>query len=141
MHLYITIGTNNMIRAMKFYNAVLPIFELKGRATNGEADWEDWAGYGKENHEGLFEELLWLCGKPFNGNPATHGNGSLVGFKVNSWNEVDRFYAVALANGGTCEGAPGLRLNVAPDFYAAYVRDPDGNKLASVCEGFTESQN
>lgn len=141
MRSYITLGTNDMSRAVKFYDAVMDTFELKGRATNGEADWEDWSAWGKENHKGIFEEVLWLCGKPYDGMPATRGNGTTVGFSVNSWQEVDRFYAAALANGGSSEGAPGLRLNVAPDFYAAYVRDPDGNKLATVCEGFTEPQN
>jgi hypothetical protein len=52
-------------------------------------------------------------------------------------NQVDDFHAAALANGGTSEGAPGLRPQYNPDFYAAYVRDPDGNKLAVVCRGFT----
>ena len=52
---------------------------------------------------------------------------------------VDAFHAAALANGGTSEGAPGLRLLYNPDFYAAYVRDPDGNKLAVVCRGFTSA--
>jgi predicted lactoylglutathione lyase len=54
-----------------------------------------------------------------------------------TWREVDDFHATALAHGGISEGTPGLCLNYNPDFYAAYVRDPDGNKLAVVCRGFT----
>ena len=54
--------------------------------------------------------------------------------------QVEAFHAAALAHGGTSEGAPGLRLQYNPDFYAAYVRDPDGNKLAVVCRGFTSAQ-
>lgn len=61
----------------------------------------------------------------------------MVAFKAGSWTEVDVFHAAALRHGGTSEGAPGLRLQYNPDFYAAYVRDPDGNKLAAVCRGFT----
>ena len=61
-----------------------------------------------------------------------------LGLKASSWAQVDAFHAAALANGGISEGAPGLRLQYQPDFYAAYVRDPDGNKLAIVCRGFTQ---
>jgi len=59
----------------------------------------------------------------------------MVAFSARSWKAVDEFYAAALANGGSSDGAPGLRLDYAADFYAAYVRDPDGNKLAAVCRG------
>ena len=50
---------------------------------------------------------------------------------------MDAFYAAALTHGGISDGAPGLRLRYNPDFYAAYVRDPDGHKVAAVCRGFT----
>lgn len=62
---------------------------------------------------------------------------SVVAFTAVSWKAVDEFHAAALANGGTCDGPPGLRLHYAPDFYAAYVRDPDGNKVAALCRGFS----
>jgi predicted lactoylglutathione lyase len=65
-------------------------------------------------------------------------NGTMVAFRARSWKEVDDFYAAALTNGGSSEGAPGLRLHYNPDFYAAYVRDPDGNKVAAVCRDFGE---
>jgi catechol 2,3-dioxygenase-like lactoylglutathione lyase family enzyme len=54
--------------------------------------------------------------------------------------DVDHFHAAALAHGGTSEGGPGFRVQYEPDFYAAYVRDPDGNKLAAVYRRFRESQ-
>lgn len=53
---------------------------------------------------------------------------------------MDEFHARALANGGVSEGAPALRPQYNEDFYAAYVRDPDGNKIAAVCRGFTAPQ-
>jgi predicted lactoylglutathione lyase len=59
----------------------------------------------------------------------------MVALKARSWQEVDAFHAAALASGGSSEGAPALRPQYNPDFYAAYVRDPDGNKLAAVCRG------
>ena len=65
----------------------------------------------------------------------------MVAFSARSWKEVEEFHAQALAHGGASEGAPGLRPQYTPDFYAAYVRDPDGNKLAAVCRGFTEPQD
>ena len=81
---------------------------------------------------------MWVC-KPFNGQAANAGNGSMVALWAKRWRDVDAFHAAALVHGGTSEGAPGLRLLYNPDFYAAYVRDPDGNKLAVVCRGFTSA--
>ena len=77
-------------------------------------------------------ELAFWIGKPFDGQPATVGNGGMVAFRARSWKEVDDFHAAALAHGGKSDGAPGLRLHYSPDFYAAYVRDPDGNKICAV---------
>ena len=84
------------------------------------------------------QDALWVC-KPFNGGAGTVGNGSMVALWARNWAAVEGFHAAALANGGTSEGAPGLRLLYNPDFYAAYVRDPDGNKIAVVCRGFTSA--
>jgi len=57
----------------------------------------------------------------------------MVAFHAASWQQVDAFFAAAIANGGQSEGEPGLRLQYNADFYGAYVRDPDGNKLVAVC--------
>ncbi len=64
----------------------------------------------------------------------------MVALAARSWAEVDAFHAAAVAHGGTSAGPPGLRPQYNADFYAAYVRDPDGNKLAAVCRGFTAPQ-
>ena len=64
----------------------------------------------------------------------------MIALGATTWKQVDNFHAAAVGHGGTCEGPPGLRLQYNPDFYAAYVRDPDGNKLAIVCRGFTAPQ-
>ena len=61
----------------------------------------------------------------------------MIALQAASWDAVDAFHAAALACGGRCAGPPGLRAHYNPDFYAAYVRDPDGNKLAAVCRGHT----
>ncbi|MHB1692088.1 MAG: VOC family protein, partial [Thiomonas sp.] len=90
------------------------------------------AGWGTYLDDGRQELALWLC-QPFNGQPASAGNGTMVALAARTRAQVDAFHAAALAQGGTNEGAPGLRPHYGPDFYAAYVRDPDGNKLAAVC--------
>ena len=67
---------------------------------------------------------------PIDGNPATVGNGSTVGFKANNQQEVEAWHAAGLANGGTtCEDPPGIRHNGKLKIYLAYLRDPAGNKL------------
>jgi catechol 2,3-dioxygenase-like lactoylglutathione lyase family enzyme len=134
---YVYFGTNNLERATKFYDATLAPLGMQ-RCVTGDSTWDGTsAGWGTYEQDGLRELAFWI-GKPFDQQPATTGNGSMVAFRARSWREVDDFHAAALANGGSCEGAPGLRMHYNPDFYAAYVRDPDGNKLAAVCRGFTK---
>ena len=123
MFLYITLGTNDLARAKTFYDAVMPTLGLVCR------DFDDSeAGYGAP---GDSYTRLWI-GTPYDGRPATVGNGSMPAFDAPTQGAVDAFHAAALANGGSDEGAPGLR-SYGPNFYAAYVRDPDGNKLSAVC--------
>lgn len=139
MFTYICLGTNDLDRSCRFYDAVLATLGLTRCDTSGEADWDSWVGWGTYENGGQTELALWAC-KPFNGEPATAGNGTMVALRAASWKQVDHFHAQALAHGGVSEGSPGLRLQYNPDFYAAYVRDPDGNKLAAICRGFTKPQ-
>jgi catechol 2,3-dioxygenase-like lactoylglutathione lyase family enzyme len=134
---YVYLGTNDLERATRFYDAVLGSLGLK-RCVTGDADWDRIAaGWGTYEDGGASELALWV-GKPLDQQPATAGNGTMVALRARAWNEVDAFHVAALAHGGRSEGAPGLRPHYSPDFYAAYVRDPDGNKLAAVCRGFTQ---
>ena len=136
---YVYFGTNDLARAIAFYNAALAPLGMQ-RCVTGDAEWDKIsAGWGLYEDGGVRELAFWI-GKPFDQQAATVGNGSMVAFRARSWREVDAFHSVALANGGTCDGPPGLRLHYAPDFYAAYVRDPDGNKLAALCRGITKRQ-
>ncbi|MFO1435700.1 MAG: VOC family protein [Gammaproteobacteria bacterium] len=137
MFSYICLGTNNLKRAIKFYDAALAPLGLHRCITPGEENWEGWAGWGTYESRGANELALWVC-SPFNDQPATAGNGTMVALRAGSWAEVRAFHDAAIANGGISEGAPGLRLHYNPDFYAAYVRDPDGNKIAAVCRGQTQ---
>lgn len=70
---------------------------------------------------------------PINGEPACHGNGSTIGFAVQSAEQGDAFHAAGVANGGTtCEDAPGFREGPMGTLYLAYLRDPDGHKLCAL---------
>jgi catechol 2,3-dioxygenase-like lactoylglutathione lyase family enzyme len=139
MFTYVCLGTNDLERATRFYDASLSALGLARCDVGDENSWQGWAGWGTYTAGGAQEIALWLC-PPFDGRPATVGNGTMVALQARSWRQVDAFHAAALTHGGSCEGAPGLRPQYNPDFYAAYVRDPDGNKLAAVCRGFTRPQ-
>lgn len=137
MFSYVCLGTKDLERASRFYDATMAALGLSRCDVSDEPGWEGWAGWGTYEQHGAKELALWIC-PPFNDEPAAAGNGTMVALAANSWEQVDAFHAAALSHGGTSEGEPGLRLHYQPDFYAAYVRDPDGNKLAAVCRGFTK---
>ncbi|MDP3263750.1 MAG: VOC family protein [Tabrizicola sp.] len=124
MLLYITLGTNDLARATRFYDAALaPLGLVRLDADTTEI------GYGRPSDT---HSRLWI-NQPFDGTPATVGNGSMPALVAPGRDAVRAFHKAALANGGTDEGAPGLRPYGA-SFYACYVRDPDGNKLSAVCQ-------
>lgn len=139
MFTYICLGTNDLERATRFYDATLRALGLTRSSTDDPTADQTTIGWGAYNDDGIHEVALWI-GAPFDGKTATAGNGAMVALRARSWKDIEAFHAAALAHGGSSEGAPGLRAQYSPDFYAAYVRDPDGNKLAAVCRGFTEPQ-
>ncbi len=127
MSVYVTVGAIDSAKSNAFYDAAL--------ATIGwskQTEFPGWRAYSEGGKDEGF--TLWVC-QPFNGEPASAGNGTMVGFIAKSRAEVDAFYAAAMAHGGTDEGAPGLRAHYGPDWYAAYLRDPAGNKIAVVYNG------
>lgn len=124
MFLYLTLGTNDLAAAKRFYDAVMPTLGHGLRA-----EYPDEVGYGPPAPARI---MLWVT-QPFDKRPATVGNGSMPAFVAPSRAAVDAFHAAGLAAGGTDEGAPGPRPH-GPHFYACYLRDPDGNKLSAVCE-------
>jgi catechol 2,3-dioxygenase-like lactoylglutathione lyase family enzyme len=133
---YCYFGTNNLAKAITFYDAVLAPLGMQ-RCVTGDPAWDRIAaGWGIYEDGGARELGFWV-GIPFDQNPSSAGNGSMVAFTAPTWKAVNDFHSAALSNGGACDGPPGVRLHYAADFYAAYVRDPDGNKLAAVCRGFT----
>ena len=128
MLLYVTLGSNDITKSTKFYDAALAPLGMMRSYTA-----EDEIGYGaKKRAPDDRENVLWI-GRPYLKLPANWGNGTMIALSASTRKIVDEFYIAALANGGTDEGAPGLRPYHA-SFYACYVRDPDGNKLSVVCE-------
>ena len=76
---------------------------------------------------------VFALSKPIDGQPASHGNGSTIGFAVTSAEQANAWHAAGLANGGTaCEDAPGVREGVNDSLYLAYLRDPSGNKICAL---------
>lgn len=122
MILYITLGTNNLPRARAFYDAVMPTVGMQFLRGDGRE-----IGYGPA---GASDPLVWI-NTPYNDQAATVGNGSMPAFHAPSRAAVNAFHTAALTQGGTDEGEPRLRYSA--NFYACYVRDPDGNKLSAVC--------
>ncbi|WP_170331457.1 VOC family protein [Ruegeria arenilitoris] len=125
MKLFTTYGSNNLPRAIRFYDAIFSVLEqprLPGWS-------EGWAGWGTEPDEGVG---FWICA-PYDGVQASNGNGTMIAFPAKDAGQVRRFHEAGLANGGTDEGGPGVRDRYEPDFYVAYLRDPDGNKLSCFC--------
>ena len=120
---YVTLGTNDLPRAAKFYDALAA--ELGTGRMMDSGEFIAWGTPGGGAGIGLT--------KPFDGNAATVGNGVMVALEAGDKDQVHRLHAIALANGGRDEGAPGPRGD--GGFYAGYFRDPDGNKLAAFIMG------
>lgn len=120
IYTHVAIGANNLEQSRRFYDAALGALGLKRLGDLPHASF-----YGADVPELLITQ-------PIDGQPASAGNGITISFASASRAAVDAFHAAALAHGGSCAGAPGPRP-VAPTAYGAYVRDPEGNKLATYC--------
>lgn len=119
---YVTLGMRDPETAARFYDAVLATIGWSSHAAFGE-----WRAYSEGGTGEGF--TFWAC-TPFDGEAASVGNGTMVAFPARTRAEVDRFHSVAMATGGTDEGAPGPRESYGPNWYSAYMRDPSGNKIA-----------
>lgn len=117
---YVTLGTNRFEEAAKFYDE---LFASLGAGRLMESD--RFIAWGT----GMTSPAVSIA-KPYDGNPATVGNGVMVALAMDSPEKVDAIHAKALQLGGTDEGAPGPRGD---QFYAGYFRDVDGNKLNAFC--------
>ena len=117
---YVTLGTNQLEDAVKFYDA---LFGSIGAGRQFEGD--TFVAYSTGPNSPAVSVI-----EPFNKEAATVGNGTMVAIAMDAPEKVDSFHAKALELGGTDEGAPGPRFG---NFYAAYFRDLDGNKLNAFC--------
>ena len=130
MFSHVTVGTSDLERSKLFYDAVLGPLGLKQRVVSpdGGPPAACWIKPGST----LPRFYVYI---PFDGNPATTGNGSMVAFLAPSTAAVDAAYAAGLSAMGRDEGAPGPRPHYGPGYYAAYLRDPDGNKVQIAYRG------
>ena len=119
---YVTVGTNDLARAAKFYDAL-----AAEMGTARMMEFDSFIAWGTAGGGAGIAAT-----KPFDGNAASVGNGVMVALEAKDHEQVHKLYDIALANGGSAEGAPGPRGD---GFYASYFRDPDGNKLNAFVMG------
>lgn len=122
---YITVGANDVPRSGRFYAAILAPL---GYAMRETAEGIAFTLPGRSDGPAAV-----YVRKPFDGAPATVGNGAMTAFRASTHAMVRAIHAAGLAAGGTDEGAPGFRDDYSAHFYVAYLRDPLGNKLAIFC--------
>jgi catechol 2,3-dioxygenase-like lactoylglutathione lyase family enzyme len=123
---HVHVGIGDFDRAFAFYSAVLPVLDLELKFKEPDKGWAGWMAPG-------VARPLFLIGRPFDRYPASPGNGQMIALLAADRAAVDRCHELALARGGRSEGAPGLRPHYHADYYGAYFRDPDGNKLCVCC--------
>ena len=116
---FVMVGTNNLDKAVNFYDILLDAIELKRVVTN-----EKYAGYASKEKP---EQVEFYVTNPVNKDKATFGNGTQISFLVNSKDLVNNFYNTGIKLGGNDEGTPGIRSG---DYYC-YLRDLDGNKICA----------
>ena len=121
MFSHVIVGVNDLEASKKFYDALLGTLGITPGVKNQNR-------YFYRSPTGTFG-----ISTPINGEPACRGNGSTIGFTVQSPEQGDAFHAAGLANGGTtCEEPPGFRDGPVGRLYLAYLRDPDGNKICAL---------
>jgi catechol 2,3-dioxygenase-like lactoylglutathione lyase family enzyme len=125
MFSHIFLGTTDFDRALAFYQPLMAALQIGQRFIDRDRPWAGWQTTGGPRP-------LFLIGKPYEGDHAP-GNGQMTAFLAATRAIVDQAHATALAQGGTCEGPPGLRPEYHAHYYGAYFRDPDGNKLCVAC--------
>ncbi len=121
MFSHVMVGVNDLEVSRKFYDALLGTLGISPGVANKSR-------YFYRSATGLFGITT-----PINGEPATHGNGSTIGFAMDSPEQANAFHASGVANGGTtCEDPPGWREGATGALYLAYLRDPDNNKICAL---------
>lgn len=121
MFSHVMLGVKDLEVSKQFYDALLGTLDIGPGIAN------------KNRYFYRSPTATFAITTPINGEPATHGNGSTIGFSMKSAEQANAFHAAGIANGGTtCEDPPGFREGPAGKIYLAYLRDPDGNKLCAL---------
>jgi lactoylglutathione lyase len=128
MFSHIFTSVSDFERAFAFYSGVLKDLQLELRFHEPDKPWAGWhpTGGGRP---------LFVISKPFDGLPHHPGNGQMVAFAAKDRSVVRTAYQTALRLGGSCQGEPGLRAAYHPNYYGAYFRDTEGNKVCVVSHG------
>lgn len=124
MFSHVTVGTRNLEVSIGFYETLLAMLGWVRKFSD-----EQWAGWKPVDAD----RPLFIVTLPYDECQAAAGNGQMIAFAAPTRALVDRAYTTAISAGGTDEGTPMLRPQYHPDYYGAYVRDPDGNKLCICC--------
>jgi lactoylglutathione lyase len=123
---HVSVSVGDFDKAYALYADVLGVLEVELRFLEPSEPMAGWQSSGGTRP-------LFVIGKPFNGQPHHPGNGQMVAFCAATREMVRLAYARAMSHGATCEGPPGLRPHYHENYYGAYFRDPDGNKICVVC--------
>ena len=126
MFSHVFIGVGDFDRALAFYEPLMSALGIDQRFCDRNRPWAGWQTPGTIRP-------LFLIGAPYDREAHQPGNGQMVAFGAADRATVERVYELALANGATPEGAPGLRPEYHANYFGAYFRDPDDNKLCVVC--------
>lgn len=126
MFSHICVGVVDFERAFGFYSALMDSLGIALRFCERAQPWAGWQSAGGARP-------LFLIGQPFNGQPHAPGNGQMVAFLAPSRDKVVEAYQTALAHGASCEGPPGLRPQYHANYFGAYFRDTEGNKICVAC--------
>ncbi len=129
---HVFIGITDFERGYNFYAPLMEILGYPQRFFDPTKPWAAWM-------TGKTPRPLFVIGHPYDGGEATPGHGQMVALLAPDRATVDAAYHMALEQGGRCEGPPGLRPHYHPNYYGAYFRDPDGNKLCVVCHDAPEA--
>lgn len=130
---HVFIGITDFDRALAFYRPIMDALQLQMKFCDPGKPWAAWMS--KNAPRPLF-----VIGTAFDEQPATPGNGQMIALLAPSREIVKRCHALAMVHGGSCEGPPGLRPHYHPDYFGAYMRDPDGNKLCVCCHEPDQNQ-
>lgn len=123
---HVVVGVRDFDRALGFYQALMAVLGNAERFVDRTRPWAGW-----QSSPG--PRPLFIIARPFDGEAHSAGNGQMTAFMADTREVVDAAYATALGNGGAPDGAPGLRPEYHENYYGAYFRDPEGNKICVVC--------